>query len=76
MMHRVKTGPKWWGQEVYHGILLSLEMLRQPGFAVIALYSGWIYAQVVLIIVLLGSLASRFYRYRSPDVGFIVASVA
>jgi hypothetical protein len=51
MMHRVKDGPKWWGQEVWHGTLLSLEMLRQPGFAVMALYSAWIYAQVVLIIV-------------------------
>ncbi|KAI0008090.1 hypothetical protein F4779DRAFT_628702 [Xylariaceae sp. FL0662B] len=39
------------GQEVYHGAALSLEMLRQPGFAIMAVYSAWIYAQVVLIIV-------------------------
>jgi hypothetical protein len=51
MMHRVQDGPKWWGQECYHGVALSLEMLRQPGFAVMAIYSAWIYAQVVLIIV-------------------------
>lgn len=51
MMHRVKDGPKWWGQEMYHGVALSLEMLRQPGFVVMAVYSAWIYAQVVLIIV-------------------------
>lgn len=51
MMHRVQTGPKWWGQEVYHGVALSLEMLRQPGFAIMAVYSAWIYAQVVLLIV-------------------------
>ncbi|PFH56273.1 hypothetical protein XA68_16787 [Ophiocordyceps unilateralis] len=76
MMHRVKTGPKWWGQEVYHGIALSLEMLRQPGFAVLTLYSAWIYAQVVLIIVLLGSLSSRLYQLRSPVVGLLVGSVA
>ncbi|KAG5985343.1 hypothetical protein E4U55_004567 [Claviceps digitariae] len=76
MMHRVKTGPKWWGQEVYHGIALNLEMLRQPGFAVMAIYSAWIYAQVVLIIVLLGSLLSRFYRRRSTDVGLFVGVVA
>lgn len=75
-MHRVKDGPKWWGQEMYHGIALSLEMLRQPGFAVIAVYSGWIYAQVVLIIVLLGSLSSRFYKMRSPYVGLMVAALA
>ncbi|RYP80633.1 hypothetical protein DL769_002378 [Monosporascus sp. CRB-8-3] len=41
-----------------------------------AVYSAWIYAQVVLIITLLGSLTSRFYRYRSPYVGAAVASVA
>ncbi|KAG6016142.1 hypothetical protein E4U43_004143 [Claviceps pusilla] len=76
MMHRVKTGPKWWGQEVYHGIALNLEMLRQPGFAVMAVYSAWIYAQVVLIIVLMGSLLSRFYRRRSTDVGLFVGVVA
>lgn len=51
MMHRIKDGPRWWGQEVYHGIALSLEMLRQPGFVVMAVYTAWIYAQVVLIIV-------------------------
>lgn len=76
MMHRAKTGPRWWGEEVYHGVLLSMEMLRQPGFLVMAVYSAWIYAQVVLIIVLLGSLASRFYKFRSPEVGLIVAGVA
>ncbi|KAL7908954.1 major facilitator superfamily domain-containing protein [Trichoderma velutinum] len=76
MMHRVKTGPKWWGQEVYHGILLTLEMLRQPGFLILAVYSAWIYAQVVLTIVLLGSLTSKFYKLRSPNVGLLVGSVA
>lgn len=76
MMHRVKTGPRWWGQEVYHGVRLSLEMLRQPGFLVISLYVGWIYAQVVLIIILLASLSSRFYRMKSPYVGAMVAALA
>lgn len=76
MMHRVQTGPKWWGQEVYHGVALSLEMLRQPGFAIMAVYSAWIYAQVVLLIVLLGSLTSQSYRFRSPYVAAVVSSVA
>ncbi|CRK26439.1 hypothetical protein BN1708_004168 [Verticillium longisporum] len=76
MMHRMKTGPKWWGQEVWHGALLSLEMLCQPGFAIMAIYVGWIYAQVVLIILFLGSLSSRFYRMRSPFVGLMVATIA
>lgn len=76
MMHRVKTGPRWWGQEVFHGICLSFEMLRQPGFLILSLYVGWIYAQVVLLIILLGSLFSRFYRMRSPYVGLLVACLA
>ncbi|KAI1808988.1 hypothetical protein F4811DRAFT_548557 [Daldinia bambusicola] len=76
MMHRVKDGPKWWGQEMYHGVALSLEMLRQPGFVIMAVYSAWIYAQVVLVIVLLGSLSSRNYHFRSPYVGAAVSSVA
>ncbi|KAF5974352.1 polyamine transport protein [Fusarium bulbicola] len=76
MMHRVKTGPKWWGQEAYHGVRLSLEMLEQPGFTVVAIYVAWIYAQVVLVIILLGSLVSRFYHLRSPYVGLHVAAVA
>ncbi|KAF7563032.1 hypothetical protein G7046_g1101 [Stylonectria norvegica] len=75
MMHRVKTGPLWWGEVVYHGILLSMEMLRQPGFAIMAVYVAWIYAQVVLIIVLLGSLASRIYRLHATYVGLLVAGV-
>jgi MFS family permease len=76
MMHRVKTGPKWWGQEVYHGVCLSLEMLKQPGFAITALYLGWIYCQFVLVIVLLGSLASRAYKLRSTLVGVCLCCVA
>ncbi|CAG7559327.1 unnamed protein product [Fusarium equiseti] len=76
MMHRVKTGPKWWGQEAYHGVRLSLEMLEQPGFAVMALYVAWIYAQIVLVIILMGSLVSRLYHLRSPYVGLHVAAVA
>ncbi|KAK3985029.1 hypothetical protein QBC44DRAFT_300102 [Cladorrhinum sp. PSN332] len=76
MMHRVQDGPTWWGQEVAHGVLLSSEMLRQPGFLVMALYTGWIYAQVVLIIVLLGALTSRSYSFRSPFVGLCVVFIS
>lgn len=40
MMHRVGKGPRWWGQELYHGVALSLEMLRQPGFGVMAIFAS------------------------------------
>lgn len=76
MMHRVKTGPKWWAEEMYHGVLLCGEMLRQPGFFVVAIYSGWIYAQVVLLILLLGSLASNLYRFYATGVGLLVACLS
>lgn len=91
MMHRLGTGPTWWYQEFYQGILLSLQMLRQPGFLVLALYVAWIYGQVVLIIVvrmsrnrtlhytdilqLVGSLTSKYYRFKSPYVGASVTAV-
>jgi len=40
MMHRVGKAPRWWGQELYHGVALSLEMLRQPGFGVMAIFAS------------------------------------
>ena len=50
-MHMVQSGPKWWGEEFYYGVMLSLNMLRQPGFTVLALYVAWLYGQMVLNIV-------------------------
>ena len=50
-MHLESTGPIWWGEEVFAGHVLAIRMLMQPGFAVLALYEGWIYGQVVLVIV-------------------------
>lgn len=51
-MHLESTGPLWWWEEVSAGITLSWRMLKQPGFAVLAFYWGWIYAQIVLVVVL------------------------
>ena len=50
-MHLEATGPVWWWEEVVAGHVLAIRMLLQPGFAVLALYQGWIYGQVVLVIV-------------------------
>jgi hypothetical protein len=47
-MHLVQSGPKWWGEEFHYGVMLSLKMLRQPGFMVMAVYVAWIYGQMVL----------------------------
>ena len=50
-MHLQSTGPIWWGEEVFAGHVLAIRMLKQPGFIVLTLYLGWIYGQVVLVIV-------------------------
>ncbi|EHL03509.1 hypothetical protein M7I_0454 [Glarea lozoyensis 74030] len=41
-MHMVQTGPKWWGEEFHYGIILSMRMMTQPGFLIMAVYVGWI----------------------------------
>ena len=91
-MHLDSTGPIWWWEEVTAGLRLSARMLAQPGFAVLALYVGWIYGQVVLLIVvssqkrdsftgtnllkLLGALLSRYYLFHSEYVGLCVFAIA
>ena len=50
-MHVYGDGPKWWWEEVFAGVYLSLKMIDQPGFGLIALYLGWVYGEVVLIII-------------------------
>ncbi|KAH0542122.1 hypothetical protein FGG08_003422 [Glutinoglossum americanum] len=74
-MHIYSTGPKWWWEEVHAGLVLCARMMKQPGFAVVALYSSWIYGQIVMVVVLLGALTSRYYRFRSPYVGLCVSAV-
>lgn len=49
-MHLTGRGPYWWGEEVKAGVHLSLRMIRQPGFLVLALYSAWVYAQFTLVL--------------------------
>lgn len=76
MMHRLQTGPKWWGQEFFQGLLLSMDMLRQPGFLVMVVYVGWIYGQIILIIVV-SSLNRRFpCQYRLTTVCLLVARIS
>ncbi|KAH8599435.1 major facilitator superfamily domain-containing protein [Bisporella sp. PMI_857] len=74
-MHMVKSGPKWWGEEFHYGVMLSMKMLRQPGFMVLAVYVSWIYGQIVLIVVLLGSLLSKYYKFESPYIGASVMAM-
>ena len=50
-MHLDATGPIWWGEEFKAGQRLSWQMLKQPGFAILASYVGWIYGQIIMVIV-------------------------
>ena len=49
-MHLDSTGPIWWWEEVAAGHRLCLRLLKQPGFAILSLYMGWIYGQIVMVI--------------------------
>ena len=51
MMHLYQTGPIHWWEEVRAGLVLVMRMLSQPAFVVMAVYLGWIYGQIVMIIV-------------------------
>lgn len=50
-MHVSGDGPKWWWEEVFAGVYLTAKMLDQPGFGLMALYLGWVYGEIVLVIV-------------------------
>ncbi|KAF2107542.1 hypothetical protein BDV96DRAFT_469922, partial [Lophiotrema nucula] len=75
-LHISAEGPQYWFEEVLAGVKLTFMMMCQTGFAVLALYLGWIYAQIVLVIVLLGALLSRDYKWRPQYVGLGVMSIA
>ncbi|KAL8673795.1 MAG: hypothetical protein Q9168_001807 [Polycauliona sp. 1 TL-2023] len=75
MMHLYSTGPKWWIEEVMAGSVLCIRMLKQPGFIVLSTYVGWIYGQIVMLILLLGALTSRYYRYQPQYVGLCVLAI-
>ncbi|KAL8703490.1 MAG: hypothetical protein Q9201_003333 [Fulgogasparrea decipioides] len=74
-MHLYSTGPKWWIEEVLAGSVLCIRMLKQVGFMVLSVYIGWIYGQIVMVIVLLGALTSRYYRFRPQYVGLCVLAI-
>ncbi|KAI9682252.1 MAG: hypothetical protein M1817_000306 [Caeruleum heppii] len=74
-LHISSTGPKWWWQEVSASLVLSMRMLMQPGFFVLSFYLGWVYGQIVEIVILLGALTSKYYRFRPPYVGLCVLAI-
>ncbi|SLM36835.1 Major facilitator superfamily domain, general substrate transporter [Lasallia pustulata] len=75
-MHLQSTGPKWWWEEVVAGNVLCLRMVKQPAFFLLALYLGWIYGQVILVIVLLGALTSKYYKFHPQYVGLCVLAIS
>lgn len=43
------SSPKWWWEEVSAGFFLSVKMMRQRGFLLVALYFGWVIGNQVLL---------------------------
>ncbi|MCJ1325279.1 hypothetical protein MMC10_001941 [Thelotrema lepadinum] len=74
-MHLYSTGPRHWWEEVSASLVLNLKMLKQPGFLILALYQGWMYGQFVIVIILLGALVSRDYRFQPQYVGLCIVSL-
>ncbi|KAF2820220.1 hypothetical protein CC86DRAFT_305362 [Ophiobolus disseminans] len=75
-LHISTEGPNYWFEEVWAGMKLVAMMMCQPGFFVLSFYLGWIYAQIVLVIILLGALLSKDYRWQPRYVGAGVTSIA
>ena len=50
-MHLDATGPVVWYEEVLAGYRLMAKMLIQPGFTMLAIYTGWIYGQIIMVVV-------------------------
>lgn len=75
-LHISTEGPQYWFEEVWAGMKLLVMMMCQPGFLILAVYLAWIYTQVVLVIVLLGSLLSKNYKWQPRYVGAGVTSIA
>lgn len=48
-MHLTSKGPLWWGEEVKAGVEMCKRMMKQFSFAVLALYMAWVYAQIILV---------------------------
>ena len=74
-LHVFATGPKWWWEEVHASLVLSGRMLSQRGFVILVLYLGWVYAQIVMVVILLGALTSKYYGFRSDQVGACVTAI-
>ncbi|MCJ1317985.1 hypothetical protein MMC15_003312 [Xylographa vitiligo] len=75
-MHLYSTGPRRWWEEVLAGHVLCIRMLKQPGFLILSVYMGWIYGQVIMVIVLLGALTSKYYFFLPQYVGLCVSAIA
>lgn len=58
-MHLDATGPIYWWEEITAGLRLCGRMLKQPGFVVLSFYLGWIYGQIVMVIVVSGCVKSQ-----------------
>ncbi|KAJ9630162.1 hypothetical protein H2204_008667 [Knufia peltigerae] len=66
-LHVTGNGPYWWGEEIKAGLHLSWEMVRQPGFLILSIYTAWAYAQFTLILMVSIPLQSRLDEELTRD---------
>jgi hypothetical protein len=43
------SSPRWWWEEVWAGLKVTGKLLRQTGLLVVALYFGWIFGHLVVV---------------------------
>jgi hypothetical protein len=43
------SSPRWWWEEVSAAFLLTWKMMHQYGFLLLAVYFGWVFGHLVLV---------------------------
>ncbi|KAF8254038.1 hypothetical protein K440DRAFT_673713 [Wilcoxina mikolae CBS 423.85] len=66
------SSPRWWWEEVFAGFLLTWKMMHQYGFLLLAVYFGWVFGHLVLVMMLLASLIDFEYKFAPTDIGLAI----
>ncbi|KAI5781896.1 major facilitator superfamily domain-containing protein [Geopyxis carbonaria] len=67
--------PRWWWQEVWGGLALSAKMFSQIGFMGVAIYVGWVFGHLVVVMRLLASLIMSEYKFNPSDIGLAILAL-
>ncbi|KAA8910269.1 major facilitator superfamily domain-containing protein [Sphaerosporella brunnea] len=64
--------PQWWWEELSAGLSLTWRMLHQKGFLIVAVYFGWVFGHVLLVMILLAALITQEYNFSAINVGVAI----